>query len=210
MEEYKKKIKINNNKIIELKDVIRKYYKKEVEISPYNVGDINDNNELEKVLKNQMEDINKLNMMIDTEYQKKVSALNVKIENLKRNEIDQKFSDFYRNGVIQVNGLDISVNKFYVKEIEIDGKSVYNFICTDRRIDKKIFGTIDDEKYIVKNIFPFKKSKVFYLLYLDKELFNNNMIIINNDQKLDAFMKYVKSWTSENHRMVAETMVDNI
>lgn len=210
MEEYGKIIKKNNNRIIELKDVIGKYYNKDVKIFPYNVDGINDSNELEKILKKQMEDIYKLNMMIDTEYQKKVFALNEKIENLKRNETDKIFSDFYRNGIIEVNGLDISVNKFYIKEIEIDGKSVYNFICTDRRVDKKIFNTIEDGKYLVKNIFPFKNSKVFYLIYLDKNLFNNNKIIINNSQQLDEFMKYVKSWTIENHKMVAETMIDNM
>ena len=47
-------------------------------------------------------------------------------------------------------------------------------------------------------------------MYLNKNLYTNNKIIIDNQDKIDKFNKYISNWTPENHRMVAETMIDYI
>ena len=44
-------------------------------------------------------------------------------------------------------------------------------------------------------------------MYLDKELFSNNKIVLDNNEKINIFKEYIKKWTKEEHKMVAETMV---
>ena len=208
IENYKKEIENNNKKIIELKETIKKYYQREVEINPYNLDDIDDS-KLKEILEKQKQDIALLNIIVDTEGQRLSFELNKKIDELKVTETDKTFSEYYRTGIVEIYGTEVSVDRFYMKEIEKDGKTILNFICTDERIDKKTFNTIDDREYTVKNIYPFKKSMIFYQIYLDKNLFINNRITINNEQQLSLFMKYIHNWTPEKHKMVAETMVED-
>ena len=210
IEEYKNEIKNNNDKIVELKETIKKYYQKDVDINPYDLNEIDDG-KLEETIEKQIKDIAKLNMIVDVEDQKVASETQQKIEKLKETETDKEFSKFYRNGVIEINGMDISVDRFYIKETEDKiGKTVFNFICTDEKIDKKLFGTIDDKENIVKNIYRLKNSMIFYQMYLDNNLFINDKIIINNQQQLNRFMQYIKAWTPDNHKMVAETMIKDV
>ncbi len=208
IEEYKKQIYFNNNQITQLKETIKKFYQKETKIIPYDINDISGKEELEKIIESQTKDIAILNIIVDTEDQKLTNELNRRIEKLKETESDKNFSEYYRNGIVEINGIDVSVDRFYIKEVETNNKSIFNFICTDKRIDKKIFGTIDDKEYIVKNIYKLKNSMIFYQMYLDKNLFINDKITINNKQQLNLFMQYIHNCTPEKHKMVAETMID--
>lgn len=207
MNKYKDGILKNNRKIIELKNTIKEYYNKEVEIFPANIEDIEDKSRLKKILDKQRKDIMELYIIIDTSDQAVAIEMHRKIEELKSKEKDKEFSEFYRTGIICVKGIDVSVDRFYIKEVEHEGNTILNFICTDKRIDKKIFGTIEDRSYDVKKIYILKNSKTFYNMYLDKNLFSNNRITLDNEEKLLLFMKYIKKWKNDNHKMVAETMI---
>lgn len=211
IEEYKTKIEQNNVIIEDLKQSIYEHFKKSSPSNDYSFDTNASLDELKEIYNNQLEEINHLHIIIDIEYEN-VKYNNFKmIEKLKEKETDKKFSEYYRNGFVEINGIDVSVDKFYVKELEDENhKLLLNFICADKRIDKKLFGTIEDKNYLIKNICPLKKSKIFYEMYLNPNLFENNKIIINNDQQLNLFMQYIHNWTSEKHKMVAETMIDYI
>ncbi len=208
VEEYKLKIEQNNKTIVSLKQNIYENYKKSIPNNDYLFDASSSLDELKEIYNNQLTEINKLNIIFDTEYQN-LKHNNIKmIEKLKETETDKNFSEYYRNGIVEINGIDVSVDRFYIKEVETNDKVIFNFICTDKRIDKKMFGTIDDKEYLVKNIYPFKNSKTFYQMYLDNNLFINNKITINNEQQLNLFMQYIYNWSPEKHKMVAETMID--
>ena len=210
IEKYKKIIERNNKEIIESKETIKKYYSREVDIYPYKIDNINDENELNKIINQQKKDIDNLNIIIDIELQNKENKRKKEIELLKEKETDKEFSKLYRKGIIEINNIDVSIDKFYIKELLDNNKIIYNFICTDNRIDKKVFGTIDDKKYELKHIYKLKDSKVFHNIYLDKELFIDNKIVLNNKEQLKKFMNYVFKWTPEVHTMVAETMIKEV
>lgn len=210
IEELKKEILSNIKIINELKNSIKRYYNKEIEIfdiDEQKVKLIEDENELKQIHGRQVEDIGRLNVIMEIEGQNATFEYQKKIEELKKKEKDMIFSEFYRTGIISVKGIDVSVDKFYIKEVINEGEEILNFICTDKRVDKKIFGTIEDRQFKVKKIYLFKKSKIFYEIYLDKELFSNNKIVLDNNEKLNKFKEYIKKWTKEEHKMVAETMV---
>ena len=210
IEELKKEILSNIKIINELKNSIKRYYNKEIEIfdiDEQKVKLIEDENELKQIQGRQVEDIGRLNVIMEIEGQNATFEYQKKIEELKKKEKDMIFSEFYRTGIISVKGIDVSVDKFYIKEVINEGKEILNFICTDKRVDKKIFGTIEDRNFKVKKIYLFKKSKIFYEIYLDKELFSNNKIVLDNNEKINKFKEYIKKWTKEEHKMVAETMV---
>ena len=205
MNELEKQIEENNKEIEELKETIKTNFNKDIDdINTYEV----DSNNLESIIESQRKDIARLNTIVDIESQNAAIQIEKKIEELKKDETDKVFSEFYRNGVIVVNGVDVSVDKFFVKQTESDHGVIYNFICTDKRIDKSIFKTINDKDFKVKNIYVFKDSKTFYNIYLDKSLFIDNKIILNDEQQLNKFMEYVKHWMPEKHKMVAETMIN--
>ena len=207
MNKMLKQIELNNKEIIELKNTIQKYYNRNIDsINIYEVSDNQAN--LEDILKKQSDDIATLNIIVDTEAQKIDNIRRKKLEELKLKESDTVFSNLYRNGFICVNNIDVSVDKFYMKEIEMDGKILYNFICTDLRVDKKLFNTIDDRDYEVKKVYRLKDNIIFYQMYLDKELFIDNKIDLNTEERLTKFMKYIHNWTIDKHKMVAETMID--
>lgn len=206
MDELKKQIEIYNNKIIELKAIIKKYYNKD--INDINVYTINAQDNLEEIIEKQIKDISKLNFIVDQEDQILGNKRKKKIEELKEKELDKEFSKFYREGIIEVNNIEVSVNKFYIKELKSkDEKTFYNFICTDKRIDKKVFGTLEDRELKVLNIYKLKDSVLFYKMYLDKDLYNDNKIVLNDYNKIKTFMNYIHTWTKEKHSMVAETMI---
>ena len=69
IEKYKKIIERNNKEIIESKETIKKYYSREVDIYPYKIDNINDENELNKIINQQKKDIDNLNIIIDMELQ---------------------------------------------------------------------------------------------------------------------------------------------
>ena len=210
IEELKKEILSNIKIINELKNSIKRYYNKEIEIfdiDEQKVKLIEDENELKQIQGRQVEDIGRLNVIMEIEGQNATFEYQKKIEELKKKEKDMIFSEFYRTGIISVKGIDVSVDKFYIKEVINEGEEILNFICTDKRVDKKIFGTIEDRQFKVKKIYLFKKSKIFYEIYLDKELFSNNKIVLDNNEKINKFKEYIKKWTKEEHKMVAETMV---
>ena len=210
IEELKKEILSNIKIINELKNSIKRYYNKEIEIfdiDEQKVKLIEDENELKQIHDRQVENIGRLNVIMEIEGQNATFEYQKKIEELKKKEKDMIFSEFYRTGIISVKGIDVSVDKFYIKEVINEGKEILNFICTDKRVDKKIFGTIEDRNFKVKKIYLFKKSKIFYEIYLDKELFSNNKIVLDNNERINKFKDYIKKWTKEEHKMVAETMV---
>ena len=200
-------IEFNNNEIESLKETIKKYYNKDIEdIMPYQI--YNNENNFEEIIKKQRKDIAKLNIIIDVEEQKTSAEISKKIEKLKELETDEAFSTFYREGFICINNIDVSVDNFFIKKVVKDESTFYNFICTDERIDKKIFNTFDDREYEVKRIYKLKDSTTFYEMYLDEKLFNGNKIIIDNNKSLKLFNDYINKWTPKKHRMVAETMLD--
>ena len=202
IEELKKEILSNIKIINELKNSIKRYYNKEIEIfdiDEQKVKLIEDENELKQIHGRQVEDIGRLNVIMEIEGQNATFEYQKKIEELKKKEKDMIFSEFYRTGIISVKGIDVSVDKFYIKEVINEGEEILNFICTDKRVDKKIFGTIEDRQFKVKKIYLFKKSKIFYEIYLDKELFSNNKIVLDNNEKLNKFKEYIKKWTKEEH-----------
>lgn len=200
-------IEFNNNEIESLKETIKKYYNKDIEdIMPYQI--YNNENNFEEIIKKQRKDIAKLNIIIDVEEQKTSAEISKKIEKLKELETDEAFSTFYREGFICINNIDVSVDNFFIKKVVRDDSTFYNFICTDERIDKKIFNTFDDREYEVKRIYKLKDSTTFYEMYLDEKLFNGNKIIIDNNKSLKLFNDYINKWTPKKHRMVAETMLD--
>ena len=200
-------IEFNNNEIKSLKETIKKYYNKDIEdIMPYQI--YNNENNFEEIRKKQRKDIDKLNINIDIEEQKTSAEISKKIEKLKELETDEAFSTFYREGFICINNIDVSVDNFFIKKVVRDDSTFYNFICTDERIDKKIFNTFDDREYEVKRIYKLKDSTTFYEMYLDEKLFNGNKIIIDNNKSLKLFNDYINKWTPKKHRMVAETMLD--
>ena len=200
-------IEFNNNEIERLKETIKKYYNKDIEdIMPYQI--YNNENNFEEIIKKQRKDIAKLNIIIDVEEQKTSAEISKKIEKLKELETDEAFSTFYREGFICINNIDVSVDNFFIKKVVRDDSTFYNFICTDERIDKKIFNTFDDREYEVKRIYKLKDSTTFYEMYLDEKLFNGNKIIIDNNKSLKLFNDYINKWTPKKHRMVAETMLD--
>ena len=207
IENYKKELLENNKIIRELKKSIKKYYNQDVDISPVNIENIDNIEDLKRILEIQIKDIGKLNIIMEILQQNLELEFQKKIEKLKSTEKDITFSNFYRTGYISVNGIDVSVDRFYIKEVENNGKITFNFICTDNRIDKKIFKTIKDKTFEVKNIYPLKRSKTFYEIYLDKRLFNDNKIVLDNDTKLNLFLNHIKNWTKVEHKMVAETMI---
>lgn len=209
IDSYKKRIISNSEYLNELKETIKSYYDKDVEIIQIDkkeIDTIKDEEELKAIINKQAENINKLNMIIDFEVQKARMQYFKKTEELKKKEKDKVFSEFYRNGIINVKGIDVSVDRFFIKEIEKEGEKIFNFICTDSRIEKKVFGTIQDRDWDVINIFVLKNSKVFYEMYLNKNLFKDNKIILDTDEQMSLFMSYIKKWKNENHKMVAETM----
>ena len=200
-------IEFNNNEIKSLKETIKKYYNKDIDdIMPYQI--YNNENNFEEIIKKQRKDIAKLNIIIDVEEQKTSAEISKKIEKLKELETDEAFSTFYREGFICINNIDVSVDNFFIKKVVKDESTFYNFICTDERIDKKIFNTFDDREYEVKRIYKLKDSTTFYEMYLDEKLFNGNKIIIDNNKSLKLFNDYINKWTPKKHRMVAETMLD--
>ena len=200
-------IEFNNNEIKSLKETIKKYYNKDIDdIMPYQI--YNNENNFEEIIKKQRKDIAKLNIIIDVEEQKTSAEISKKIEKLKELETDEAFSTFYREGFICINNIDVSVDNFFIKKVVRDDSTFYNFICTDERIDKKIFNTFDDREYEVKRIYKLKDSTTFYEMYLDEKLFNGNKIIIDNNKSLKLFNDYINKWTPKKHRMVAETMLD--
>lgn len=207
IEEYKTKIEQNNVIIEDLKQSIYEHFKKSSPSNDYSFDTNASLDELKEIYNNQLEEINHLHIIIDVEYEN-TKYNNIKmVEKLKEKETDKIFSEYYRNGFVEINGVDVSVDKFYMKELEDENhKQIFNFICADKRIDNKIFGSIEDKDYFVKNIYPLKKSKIFYEMYLNSNLFINNKITINNEQQLNLFMKYIHEWTPEKHKMVAETM----
>ncbi len=207
IEEYKTKIEQNNVIIEDLKQSIYENFKKNSPNSDYSFDTNASLDELKEIYNNQLEEINHLHIIIDVEYEN-TKYNNIKmVEKLKEKETDNIFSEYYRNGFVEINGVDVSVDRFYMKELEDENhKQIFNFICADKRIDNKIFGSIEDKDYFVKNIYPLKKSKIFYEMYLNSNLFINNKITINNEQQLNLFMKYIHEWTPEKHKMVAETM----
>ena len=204
MNELRKQIDFNNKQINKLNETIKKYYKKDTDIKPYSVDNITNEKDLEEIVKKQLDDIDQLNILVDIYGQDLDIKRQAKIEELKEKESDKDFSNFYRTGIIKINDIEVSVDKFFIRElIDKDNKPILNFVCTDTRLnnDNNI------EEYEIKSIHPLKKSKIFYLMYLDKNLFKNNKLIIDNKEKLDIFMNYIKDWTEEKHQMVAETMV---
>ncbi len=207
-EDYKKIVERNNQIILNEKETIKKYYGKDLKVKIYNIDNITDENEIKKIIEEQVDEIAKLHIIVDTEGQKKSFEVRKKIEELKETETDKEFSKFYREGIIEVNNIEVSVSKFYIKELkDKEGKPFYNFICTDKRIDKRVFGTVEDRELEVLNIYKLKDSALFYNMYLDKNIYSNNKIVINDNEKLKTFMDYIHTWTPEKHSMVAETMI---
>lgn len=202
----------NNNKIIDkFKQDLQKYYNRKVETKYYSYSGENNIEKLKKIIKSQTEEIKLLNLLFRMEAQNLDCIYKNKIDELKKNEQDKVFSDFYHNGFIQINNIDIKIDKFYIEEVyaKLDDKNVYNFICTDKRINNKMFKTLIDNNHELIKLYKFKNSKIFYNIYLDKELFANNRIIINSQRQYELFISYIKKWNKDNHRMVAETMIQD-
>ena len=80
-------------------------------------------------------------------------------------------------------------------------------VCTDKRIDKNIFNTFEDENYKIIDLHKLKNSKIFYDMYQDKRIFVDDKIKLNTKEELEIFTQYIDAWTKEKHKMVAETMV---
>ena len=209
MNELRSQIDFNNQEIIKLKETLKKYYNRDVEdINIYEVKDTDNN--LEEIIKKQLEDISKLNIIVDIEGQKKDNEVEKKLEELKQTEKDLTFSNFYRNGVVSINNIDVSVDKFFIRVLEKDGKSTFNIVCTDNRIDKSIIKTFNDKEYNLKELYKLKDCNIFYEMYLNKDIFVDNKLVINDERQLDIFLNYISKWTPERHKMVAETMIYNV
>jgi len=206
-DELLKKAEKNNKIIADNKETILKEFKIDVKFSVYDIKN-KSNEELKKIIENQESDIQNLDIIIDIGIQNLTINMRDVVEQLKTKEPNVEFSQFYRTGIIQIQGIDVSVDDFYIKEVKDEHEhTIYNFVCTDTRINRSIFSTIDDSEYDVINIYPFKNSEIFYLLYLDKELFKNNKIIIDNGEKLKKLLIYINRWKPIEHKMVAETMI---
>ena len=208
VDDYKKKINDNNEIILRLKKEYNEAFKENVQNNDYSYTDDASLEKLKEINEKQLKEINNLNMLLDAKYQNAKFKNIDKIEKLKEKETDSIFSDYYRNGVIEINGIEVSVNKFFIKEVEYNGRLVFNFVCSDKRIDNNILGTINDSNYPLKNIYLFKNSLVFYQMYQDKDLFINNKIVLNNEEQFKRFFEYLNNWTPKKHNMTAETMVE--
>ena len=110
IEEYKNKIRLNNDEINELEEIIKKHYDSNFKSKKYNSVEIFNVDELEKILIDQKEEINRLNIIIDIGEQNLFYERNIKIEQLKEKENDKSFSKFYREGLIEINLINVSVH----------------------------------------------------------------------------------------------------
>lgn len=208
IEEYKNKIRLNNDEINELEEIIKKHYDSNFKSKKYNSVEIFNVDELEKILIDQKEEINRLNIIIDIGEQNLFYERNIKIEQLKEKENDKSFSKFYREGLIEINLINVSVDKFYIKIVKDENNdTIYSLVCTDKRIDKNIFNTFEDENYKIIDLHKLKNSKIFYDMYQDKRIFVDDKIKLNTKEELEIFTQYIDAWTKEKHKMVAETMV---
>lgn len=205
IEELKNIIKVNNEKILELDSLFKKHFNKDAKVICYNAESIYDEFKLKEIIKNQNKEIKGLDIMFNLETHKYENELNKKREELEKKELDKKFSYFYGNGLITINGIDISVDKFFMKELEnTSGEIIYKFICTDTRIDKNFFGSFDDNNYKINRVYRIKNSKIFYDMYLDKNIYIDGKIIINTKEQLIKFIEYIKKWNKEQHEIVTE------
>ena len=202
-EEYVEKIKENNEKINELKEDLLKYFNRKIGETKYEFNDSYSEEQLNDLLEKQFEELNELHAIFDMEDQATKYKNIKKVEEMKKDEKDPEFSKFYRTGIITINNTDIYLDKFYIKEMKNnEGRVILNLVCTDPRVHNEEDGEYNE----ILNIYPLKNISALYNIYLDKELYSNNKILLNSADSVEKFKNYINKWDKKNQYMVAETI----
>ena len=130
----------------------------------------------------------------DNEAFEKEYAREKKIKELKNTkEYDKQIVDFYNNGIIVINNIDIPINKINIIK-DIDNNYFIDIVNPSFKIQttKKI-----------KKIISYKNTSLFEnLINKYKNNINGNRLVMNNEMALE-FIK--EKWDGNYHSLVAET-----
>ena len=130
----------------------------------------------------------------DNEAFEKGYAREKKIKELKNTkEYDKQIVDFYNNGIIVINNIDIPINKINIIK-DIDNNYFIDIVNPSFKIHttKKI-----------KKIISYKNTSLFEnLINKYKNNINGNRLVMNNEMALE-FIK--EKWDGNYHSLVAET-----
>ena len=111
------------------------------------------------------------------------------MEEITDEEIDEEFSKIYDNEQIIIDDKEIELDKLYIKQLTDGTVYLTNdlYLAQDILTDKVIVGG----KWT--NLCLFKESSVFYNLYEDKLLKNNESI------SKEDILNYIKDWDGKKH-----------
>ena len=111
------------------------------------------------------------------------------MEEISDEEIDEEFAKIYDNEQIVIDNKEIGLDKLYIKQLSDGTVYLTNdlYLVQDILTDKAIVGGE------WTNLCLFKESSVFYNLYEDKLLKNNESI------SKEDILKYIKDWDGEKH-----------
>ena len=195
-----------NNKIIkELSNSIQP----NMNLAIYNAANITNEDELKSILTKQLNDISKLYISLEMERQNSAHVMRERIKKLREIEPDKDFSNFYHNGIIVIDNIEVKIDDFYIKEfIDNNNSLFYSLFCTDKRIDNHSFGIIDETDLKLRNIYHLKNSQILYEMYKNKYLYNDNRIVLDEQEKFELFIRYMNNdLIKKKHKLVAETMI---
>ena len=138
-------------------------------------------------------------------YTEKYEALyEEQFSNISDEEIDEEFTKIYENENIIIDDEEIKLNNLYIKKLK-DGSV---FITNDLYLMKNL---LTNEVIIGvdwTDICLFKESSVFYNLYQDNLLKNNESI------SQEDILNYIKDWDGEKHYktkdLIAQKEVEEI
>ena len=122
-------------------------------------------------------------------------------ENLEK--YDQKFVDFYRNGIIIYNNYKYPVNDLYIETGNIDGQGK-NFLIYYKSPENDILTGELKENFIRTAVMPLNNSYLFYILFRDfKKIIDKNIFELDIKSE-EYFKKLIREFDGRMHVEVPE------
>ncbi len=132
-------------------------------------------------------------------YSEKYEAIyDEQLSSINEEQIDEEFTTIYENEKIIIDEEEIELDKLYIKKLT-DGSV---FITNDLYLLKNL---LTNEVIIGvdwTDICLFKESSVFYKLYQDNLLKNNESI------SKEKILEYIKDWDGEKHYKTADLIAE--